>query len=190
MSLSDFLVTFGKHRGHTIREMQQDHEYYAGWMVRQPWWPDKWEAKVIKAIESGSPIPTQPKIRPMLEQEYDPATEKPTKVRKITHRVCRPFSADFVCPGCGDNLCSVIARRTDGLCVRCVACGQHALIMINFREDCGQIQVHFFAYDCPFWENKTREDYDEASAKCPDHKGFYADHTGCGCWNTFECKCV
>jgi transcription elongation factor Elf1 len=195
----DLAVTFGKHRGDKIGDLVADGDYM-NWLVQQLWWPERWEYRVLAAVRNGTPIPDPPKYRPVLEQEYDLAVERPAKVRRVTHRKYSDKSMEFECPNCGANEAQDIPNRVLGLSphgstiptynsVRCKICGQHATIKVEKRVDGDAWVVLFEAYECPTWSGKSTADYESACSACPQKKGVYGDHTGCGCWRLLECNC-
>ena len=197
--LSTLIVTFGKHRGHSISALMNDMPY-CEWLMKQGWWKDKWEAKVLTAVTRGLPLPPAPKVRPILEQEYDLAEERPAKVRKITHRQYENSTFQFVCPGCGDNKCTRLGSKDNtifpGVLVRCDSCGEHASFTIYWSSDAAREYGHGEQLCAKIESIKCNRaatsdvEYERACEKCPDRKGIYADHTTCGCWRQFECKCI
>lgn len=189
---SDLTVTFGKHKGHPLDVFREDVGYIT-WLSTPPqagWWKDTWEFKAIWALDHNEPVPPKPKVRAILEPEYDLATERPAKVRKITHRQYGDKTLLFECPNCGDNCADEINTPTASTMrrVRCRMCGQHAKIGIKRAQT--NWAVAFWSYDCPAWNGKTQQDYERACANCPQQKGALSDHTKCGCTKDFACACV
>jgi hypothetical protein len=176
----DLLFTFGKHAGHTIMEVIQDDSYY-DWLKRQDWWPDKWEAKVIDAYYEEKPIPPQPRVRPILEVEYDSAEGRPNKVRRLTHKQFERRER-FMCAGCSGN--KVHMLRTGAY--RCEDCGAHTKL-VNVLEENGTMTLSWVLAECPSYGTEVQRK--EATRYCSENKGSNADHTSCGCWVQFQCNC-
>lgn len=193
------LVTFGKHRGHTLRQLLEDEKYMM-WLGKQPWWPDKYECKVLLALRRGDEtLPPKPAVKPLLEPEYDFAGgERPVKVRKLTH--CEPREVDqgVECPNCYQNSFApvVTAHARDDLYV-CTKCAQHVSVRVWAADQGGggeytakTLRFRVARAECPIWSGRTQQDYERACSHCPEHKGVFANHGACGCLETFECQCL
>lgn len=172
--------TFGKYAGRTIAEVMQDDSYY-DWLKRQDWWPEKWEAKVIKAYYDDMPVPPKPRVRPILEVEFNPEEGRPNKVRRLT---AKNFERNdrFICVGCGGDKAHKLKRGG----YRCEDCGAHSKMM-NVEQENGGLSLSWVQFDCPNYG--TESQLKEAARHCAENKGPKADHTSCGCWLQFQCQC-
>lgn len=184
--MDQYLVTFGKHKGHTLQQLVDD-KGYIDWLMREDrrgWWQQQWEAKAIVALQHGLEVPPVPKVREILEHEIDWAVERPAKVRKITN--VNYASREFIiaCPNCGEYEIERI-RDTDGF--RCYCCAQHFSTVIQPGR--GDWRCCVKPFDCPSWASVTDDQRKIACQHCPNNISYLGDHTTCGCFKDFECQC-